>query len=195
LTPGAGYRSDGVVFMNSQDSFGVWQHQGADEAGQKRGKREDGSRGIGPVIINSATSPACVNNAADVRWCEIVAKQRPLRPTSPTGHWPKPGTVCKHCTGGSPTADFGKFIAEGTENWAKISKFVSSHAEKFVSYILVPSSKCSPTVTSSTRFAEQRAGIASMRFGHCGRASSTRQLRPKPRVSANAATARRSRTR
>jgi hypothetical protein len=34
LTPGAGYRSDGVVFMNSQDSFGVWQHQGADEAGQ-----------------------------------------------------------------------------------------------------------------------------------------------------------------
>jgi hypothetical protein len=81
--------------MNSQDSFGVWQHQGADEASQKRRKREHESRGIGPVIINSGSSPACVNNAADVRWCEIVAKQRPLRPTSPTGHWPKPGTVCK----------------------------------------------------------------------------------------------------
>jgi hypothetical protein len=81
LTPGAGYRSDGVVFMNSQDSFGVWQHQGADEAGQKRGKREDGSRGIGPVINNSGSSPASVNNAADVRWCEIVAKA-----ATPTSH-------------------------------------------------------------------------------------------------------------
>jgi hypothetical protein len=44
-------------------------------------------------------------------------------------------------------ANFGKFIAEGTENWAKISKFVSSHAEKFVSYTLVPPSKFSPTMS------------------------------------------------
>jgi hypothetical protein len=95
LDIGRRIRSRGVIFMNSQDSFGVWQHQGADEAAQKRGNREDGSRGIGPVINNSGSSPASVNTAADVRWCEIVAKQRPLRPTSPTGHCPKPGTVCK----------------------------------------------------------------------------------------------------